>query len=466
MDPEMPVEEMSNEEQVKPTSSILGASLNFVNSIVGTGIVSIPFAFQKAGFLPGIILLILVATMIYNGVIMLIDCGIFYDIYDLEQLSEHTMGRFGYFLSVTSMLIFAFGAQVAYLVVIGDTVPMIIQVLLPNYSTSIFTSRSSIIYAVSTLIILPLCLLKHISTLSRVAFFSIMAVSLLVLLVVFHSPLEAKHQHIPSIDFNDYIFLRKTVFGGIGTLSFTFVCQHNSFIIFRSLTESTLRSWKRVAFSSISVACLLCLILGIGGYLSFLDNAQGNILNNFGISDHIVTFARLFLAINMMLTYPQEGIVSRHSLLSLVHRACASNEKLIAYVHDNLSPEATPLLERDRKSSCASQQYGSILSDMISIPEDANDSVLRVPVTVLLWMASVFIAVFFEDVGVVLEVTGTVAGSMIGYVIPAAIYIMRWNQVKAGDHWSTVLFPGFMLSFGLLSLFAGIITVIVTEIFS
>ena len=86
---------------------------------------------------------------------MLIDCGIFYDIYDLEQLSEHTMGRFGYFLSVTSMLIFAFGAQVAYLVVIGDTVPMIIQVLLPNYSTSIFTSRSSIIYAVSTLIILP-----------------------------------------------------------------------------------------------------------------------------------------------------------------------------------------------------------------------------------------------------------------------------------------------------------------------
>ena len=323
----------------------------------------------------------------------------------------------------------------------------------------------AIICAVSTLIILPLSLLKHISSLSRVAFFSIMAVSLLVILVVFHSPLEAQHQHIPPIEFDDYIFLRKTVFGGIGTLSFTFVCQHNSFIIFRSLNEPPLRTWKSVAFSSISMACLLCLILGVGGYLSFLDQSQGNILNNFGITDFIVSFARLFLAINMMLTYPQEGIVSRHSFLSLFHRICSSHRHLIAYLHDQLSTESTPLLERSRNSSCASPPFSSVLSDMISIPEDANESTLRVPVTVFLWLASVLIAVYFEDVGVVLEVTGTIAGSMIGYVIPSAIYIARWSQGKdSSEHWSSILFPGFMLGFGILSLLAGMVTVIVTDI--
>ena len=38
---------------------------------------------------------------------------------------------------------------------------------------------------------------------------------------------------------------------GIGAMFFAFVCQHNSFIIFRSLKRQTLENWKQVAHISV-----------------------------------------------------------------------------------------------------------------------------------------------------------------------------------------------------------------------
>ena len=47
----------------KKKSSLLGASSNLVNSIVGAGIIGIPYAFRMSGLLPGVLLLVLVALL-------------------------------------------------------------------------------------------------------------------------------------------------------------------------------------------------------------------------------------------------------------------------------------------------------------------------------------------------------------------------------------------------------------------
>ena len=44
-------------------SSILGCTANLVNAIVGSGIVGIPFAIKEAGFVAGILLVILCAIL-------------------------------------------------------------------------------------------------------------------------------------------------------------------------------------------------------------------------------------------------------------------------------------------------------------------------------------------------------------------------------------------------------------------
>ena len=54
-------------------SSMFGASFNFVNSIIGAGIIGIPYALKLCGFYVGVLMLILVAVLVDKSVIMLIE---------------------------------------------------------------------------------------------------------------------------------------------------------------------------------------------------------------------------------------------------------------------------------------------------------------------------------------------------------------------------------------------------------
>lgn len=238
-------------------SSVLTASFNFINSIVGAGIIGIPYAVQQCGFVSGIIMLASVACLVYQSVTMLIDCGIKANKLDFEELAEHLLGRVGYYAALVFMFLFAYGAQVAYLVVIGDTIPLVAQLFLPD---SLFANRNFTIALMSIVVILPLCLLKDLSSLSWTSLLSIGADIALVLIVLIAAPAASTAE---GIKHGEITILNSSIFIGIGTMSFAFVCQHNSFIVFRTLKEKTAKNWEKVARGSIFFSFLMCSTLGI-----------------------------------------------------------------------------------------------------------------------------------------------------------------------------------------------------------
>ena len=246
-----------NRNDSSSNSTVLTASFNFINSIVGAGIIGIPYAVQQCGFVAGIILLASVACLVYNSVTMLIECGIKANKLDFEELAEHLLGRTGYYSALVFMFLFAYGAQVAYLVVIGDTIPLVAQLFFPE---SLFANRNITIALMSIFIILPLCLLKDLSSLSWTSLLSIGADIALVLIVLIAAPSASTKE---GIHHNSVSTLNTSVFIGIGAISFAFVCQHNSFIVFRTLKVKTAENWRKVAGGSISFSFLICTTLGI-----------------------------------------------------------------------------------------------------------------------------------------------------------------------------------------------------------
>jgi solute carrier family 38 (sodium-coupled neutral amino acid transporter), member 11 len=238
-------------------SSVITASFNFINSIVGAGIIGIPYAIQRCGFVSGVIMLAYVAYLVYQSVTMLIDCGVKAKKLDFEELAEHLLGRSGYYAALVFMFLFAYGAQVAYLVVIGDTIPVVAALFLPD---SIFANRNITIALMSTIIVLPLCLLKDLSSLSWTSMLSIAADIALVLIVLIAAPAASASE---GIKHGEVTILNSSIFVGIGTMSFAFVCQHNSFIVFRTLKEKTSKNWEKVAKGSIFFSFLMCSTLGI-----------------------------------------------------------------------------------------------------------------------------------------------------------------------------------------------------------
>ena len=83
------------------------------------------------------------------------------------------------------------------------------------------------------------------------------------------------------------------VFQAIGVISFAFVCHHNSLLIYGSLKTPTMDRFAKVTHYSTGISMVACLAMALGGYLSFGNMTQGNVLNNFPTGNVMVNIARL-----------------------------------------------------------------------------------------------------------------------------------------------------------------------------
>ena len=206
------------------------------------------------------------------------------NVLDLELLANKVIGAKGYYLALLAMFIFSYGAQIAYMVIIGDCVPVVFRHLFDVAEVD----RTVVILIVAVFIVLPLCLLRSISSLSYASFFSIAANLLLVLIVCIQGPITKRLDGITAAN-SHFSNASDSIFAGIGAMSFTFVCQHNSFMIYRSLREPSIGNWNKVVNYSISLALGICLVMGVAGYLAFYDRVQGDILKSFPVTGTLRT---------------------------------------------------------------------------------------------------------------------------------------------------------------------------------
>lgn len=521
-------------------STILQSSFIYINSIVGAGIIGMPYAIEQCGFFTGIIVLGIVAFLNYKSVILLIECGMKVNKLDLEELTEHYLGEKGYYLAVSSMFAFAFGGQIAYMVIIGDTIPEVMRQFFINtiYEDSLFTNRAFVTMIIAIFIMLPLCLLRELSSFSGLAVLSISSDVIIVMITLICGPMIANAEGYGYADASRLTLINSSMFAGIGAMSFAFVCQHNSFMVFKSLTTPTRRNWMKVARYSIGFAFILSLIFGLAGYLNFGVHVQGDLLNNFPSTFIPITIARLFLSFCMMLTFPLENYVAKHCLYVMYKRwrpiintlgkqsQLGKYERTDLYDLNSLSSNSSPIpqdidptvmnilvseddsLSSKRKPNTSLDDEITISLHDISLDDDINNieefhtnderqettshqdqqnraSFLEnVLVTIVLWLSTVSIAIFAGDLSIVLALTGAVAASFLGYIIPSLIYIIAHREdfismiysfqqssihylYSWKDRWQLIrkfLLPMFMFLFGLVALVIGVATVIINQV--
>eukprot|EP00616_Rhizochromulina_sp_CCMP1243_P006347 CAMPEP_0118961916 /NCGR_PEP_ID=MMETSP1173-20130426/439_1 /TAXON_ID=1034831 /ORGANISM="Rhizochromulina marina cf, Strain CCMP1243" /LENGTH=472 /DNA_ID=CAMNT_0006910117 /DNA_START=22 /DNA_END=1440 /DNA_ORIENTATION=- len=356
------------------TSSIAGATFNFVNSIVGAGIIGIPYALKRCGFWFGIVLLFIVAGVTSLSVQMLVHCGNLQGERNYEALAGKVLGRKGFHLTCLAMAVFAFGAMCAYLIILGDTLTAVY-----DFAIGTEPDRWPVILVIAVAVILPICLLRDMSSLSQTSLLSITADLVLILVIVASAAPVARRQDEYDPDKVVGTVFEPTFFAGLSTMSFAYVCQHSSFLVYSSLKDPTPSRWATTTNLSVSTALILSLLLGIGAFLSFGQDTESDVTENFPSDNKAATIARALLAVTMVFTFPMENFVARHVTYSLWE--------------------------------------GKDVDDW-SVP-----FTVHLGVTVLLWGSALAVALSTSNLGVVLEVTGAIAASTLGYILPAVIYI-------------------------------------------
>lgn len=234
-------------------------------------------------------------------------------------------------------------------------------------------------------------MMKDISQLAYTSLLSVIADTVLICIVVLFSPVGPTVRDAGG--FGTVLarhWINSRVFIGLGVLSTAMACQHSAFLISGSLTNPTPQRWASVAQYSLAVAGSLSILLGAVGYLGFLEDTEGDILNSLDKDSTYVNAARALLALTMVFTYPMESFVARHVF---------------------------------------GQLFGS-----------GSIERFRWRLTVGLYLTSLVPALIFNDLGIVLSLTGSLGASAVAYIGPGLVVLginghdfVDWVQGKSLD---------------------------------
>lgn len=368
-------------ESASPKSGLKSAFMNMANSIIGAGIIGQPYAFRQAGMVLGIVLLVLL-TGIVDWTIRLIVINAKLSGADSFQTTvEVCFGRSGLIAISIAQWAFAFGGMIAFCVVVGDTIPHVLDSLFPSLRDIPFlwllTDRRAVIILFILGVSYPLSLYRDISKLAKASTFAVISMLVIVATVVIEGV-----QVDPDLrgELRGYIFVNTGLVQAIGVISFAFVCHHNSLLIYGSLRKPTLDRFALVTHYSTGISMVLCLVMASAGFVTFGSKTQGNVLNNFPTDNIVVNIARLCFGLNMLATLPLEVFVCRSVMTTFY------------------------------------------------FPDEPHNPNRHLIFTTSLVVASVIMALITCDLGTVLELIGATSAAALAYILPPLCFIKLSKQ--------------------------------------
>ncbi|KAL6948748.1 hypothetical protein ACO0QE_001221 [Hanseniaspora vineae] len=277
------------------TATVLSSSVNLTKTIVGAGLLAIPFAYSKDGIFVGLLLTIIAATATGYGLSLLGKSS--------KMLDNPRTSSFFTLCSITypqltlvfdfAMVVQCFGCALSYLVLVGDVFPSVLG-----------HDREFWIY-LSLVIIVPLCLLKNLDSLRYSSMLGLLAIAYIVLFIIIRFFID-----LPSLNFHNLgisWFKINSYSGMMSTFSiliFGFTASMNMFSICNELEHNSLRNIDKVIGNSVGVACLLFIVVGTLGYLNFGSDIKGNVILNYNPESIFTKIGQLSLGCVIILSFP------------------------------------------------------------------------------------------------------------------------------------------------------------------
>ncbi|KAF8345834.1 amino acid transporter [Amanita rubescens] len=354
---------------------------NMANSILGAGIIGLPYAVSQAGFVTGLLLLIILCGVTDWTIRLIVINAKLSGRHTYIGIMDHCFGPSGRAAVSFFQFAFAFGGMCAFGIIIGDTIPHVIRSIFPTLPEKpvlrLFANRQVIIALCTICVSYPLSLYRDIHKLSRASALALIGMVIIVVSVLVEGPqVPPELKGDPSKRFS---IIEPGIFQAIGVISFAFVCHHNSLLIYGSLRTPTLDRFAKVTHISTFISLVSCMTLAVSAYLVFTDKTHGNILNNFPGNDTVINVARFCFGLNMFTTLPLELFVCRE----VIEQYFFSHELFNLQRH--------------------------------------------VFFTTTILFASMLVALVTCDLGVMLEITGGASATTLAFIFPAICYIKLSN---------------------------------------
>jgi sodium-coupled neutral amino acid transporter 11 len=390
-------------------SSILGASLNFSNSIVGAGVVGVGGAIANSGGIVSLVSALGFAALTKLSFDIVIDLALETNATtsSYEDLGRVAFGTSGYLAVSISKGLFAFGCLVAYVVICKlSFAPACRSLFLEDPSippgegiTSIFFDETWSTLFLSATVMLPLSLMRDMTLLEKFSAAKIVIFMLIVLILIYLamtiSSDEIGSAENPHTFHDHWLAVNPGFLQSMGTFVFAFIGQHMCHLVYHSLRpeDRNLDGWKRVSTLSVALAALLSLSMGFAVYVTFWEAADSNMFGLYPPSPAVDT-ARILLCIEIVLTYPPAFFSCRDLIIGFLPHGKRQDD-------DGQVTEKDVLLGQHVET-----RWWLLTSDERQLIRPFHAAL-----TIVLWAATVGLALAAPSLGDVLNLVGCATGT-------------------------------------------------------
>eukprot|EP01065_Artemidia_motanka_P049262 TRINITY_DN8111_c0_g1_i1.p1 TRINITY_DN8111_c0_g1~~TRINITY_DN8111_c0_g1_i1.p1 ORF type:complete len:609 (+),score=146.80 TRINITY_DN8111_c0_g1_i1:55-1881(+) len=330
--------------ELLPEGSRRGAVFNLASATLGAGALSLPYAFAQSGILLGLVWLAVASLATIFSIKLLLRAsrvataraGFPVDSY--EDLTRLVFGKEMLRVVELCIIMFCYGTSIAYCVAVGDILEPIRRLDWMPELLQGDHGRSIVMVSFWAVLMLPLSLLRSVSSLQFSSFLGVAAILVLVSATIYHcvwhrfiegwdcADMYAGNPGLPEADCSGSIRLAHfdlKMVGSLPLVMFAFTCQVNVYDIYRELKVPSEEVMMQVSWVGMCGLCFsVYALMGVFGYFDFKNAVDGNILNNLQYDakrDGVIVAAFGAITMTVTVAFPLVIFPTRESLFSIMN---------------------------------------------------------------------------------------------------------------------------------------------------
>ena len=414
-------------------STIIVAGFNLVASIMGGGVLSIPFAYSKTGIVLGSLLMCVAAITTERAMYLLCLCSRITGAKTFGEVGEAAFGKnMEYFISCI-LCVFLNFAIIGYMVLAKDIWTSVIMVI-GNMETPL---NDELVLGAIIILIVPLLVQKSLHALRFSCYVGVFSVSTLCLALVRHAWAAPAWSEIMWWSTN-----MEDILVAFPIISLSFLGIFNVLPIQNALVEPSRPRITLVLDGAISTVFTMQIIFGLAGYLYAGMETDGNILKNCETAgDFNLLLGKLGCGIMVVLAIPMMMLPCRECLLEVVDVLVNGAHVTPVEVEES---EKLPLIlsdvEKNEKNYQATSTASNNEEDSQQSEEADKEMVYACPKrcrtmnvldNIFIHYASTFfifatcymVAIRVPGVAVVWAILGCSMGYFVAFILPCVCYL-------------------------------------------
>ncbi|POM65999.1 Sodium-coupled neutral amino acid transporter [Phytophthora palmivora] len=404
------------------------------SSIFGGAILSLPFAFDKCGLIVALIFTTIAASASTFSLYVVVSCSRRGRAASYEEVVRKALGARAGRITVVLLVVLTLLTLVAYVILTKDLVGSLGAKFL--YNRPISEAEQNVLTIVCVLLVSPALLARSMDALRFTSIFSLVSVLVLAIAITIRATdVTFKQRDIQEVEAEPQIPIKLVPDSwadaayAFPIISVSFLCHFNVLPVYRELHKPTRHRLKKIVASTMFSTWLFYMLVGIMGYLFAFrqqGGVQGDILNNFSDSDHLVNLGRLGLLVTIQLSLPLIIQPCRANLLRLA-KIIRSYMRTRAKVYDapdsTDSENETETMGEDIALLPSSRSAAQTSSTNVSVRGRSKSTVVHVLLTVGIMSCVITLALLSPGVAVVWNLMGSTVGLLISYVLPCISYV-------------------------------------------